>query len=149
MSPELIAPQRFGLESSRPTQSSDCYAFGMVIYETISGHLPFHRHADLTVFVKVLEGERPLREVGFVDGLWVCGRCWNCVGHLNRKPARAPNMSFAVWRGSHSLEARILLSLMKEWIRVVTGIRRAILPHHQCTTSSRESSLTSHRYSSS
>ena len=59
MSPELIDPQRFGLENSRPTKSSDCYALGMVIYETISGHLPFHKDADMTVFVKVLNGKRP------------------------------------------------------------------------------------------
>ena len=77
MSPELIAPQRFGLEDSRPTQISDCYALGMVIYETISGHLPFHKHADLVVFMKVLEGERPPRQVGFADGLWdMLEQCW-------------------------------------------------------------------------
>ena len=77
MSPELIAPHRFGLEDSHPTKSSDCYALGMVIYETISGHLPFHKHADLVVFTKVLEGERPPREVGFTDSLWdMLGLCW-------------------------------------------------------------------------
>jgi len=77
MSPELINPQKFGFENSQPTKSSDCYAFGMVIYETISGHLPFHKYADLTVFVKVLEGERPLREPGFTDSLWeTLELCW-------------------------------------------------------------------------
>ena len=77
MSPELIAPQRFGLKSSRPTQSSDCYALGMVIYETISGNLPFHEDADLTVFVKVLEGGRPLRGARFRKALWgMLEQCW-------------------------------------------------------------------------
>jgi len=77
MSPELINPQRFGFENSSPTKSSDCYAFGMVIYETISGRLPFHKYTDLTVFVKVLEGERPLREAGFTDSLWdMLELCW-------------------------------------------------------------------------
>ena len=77
MSPELIAPQRFGLKSSRPTESSDCYALGMVIYETISGNLPFHEDTDLTVFVKVLEGERPPRGAKFRDGLWrMLEQCW-------------------------------------------------------------------------
>ena len=77
MSPELIAPQRFGLEDSRPTKSSDCYALGMVIYETISGHLPFHKHPDLVVFTKVLEGERPPRPVGFTNSLWeMLEPCW-------------------------------------------------------------------------
>ena len=33
MSPELIDPSGFGVEGKRPTKMSDCYAFGMVIYE--------------------------------------------------------------------------------------------------------------------
>ena len=36
MSPELLDPERFGVpesECNRPTRQSDCYAFGMVIYE--------------------------------------------------------------------------------------------------------------------
>ena len=77
MSPELIAPQQFGLEKSRPTKSSDCYALGMVIYEIISGNLPFHKHTDLTVFTKVLEGERPPRGVRFTESLWkMLELCW-------------------------------------------------------------------------
>ena len=32
-SPELLDPERFGSEGDRPTRGSDCYAFGMVIYE--------------------------------------------------------------------------------------------------------------------
>ena len=77
MSPELIAPQRFGLKSCCPTKSSDCYALGMVVYEIISGNLPFHENTDLTVFVKVLEGERPPRGAKFRNGLWrVLEQCW-------------------------------------------------------------------------
>jgi len=77
MSPELIAPERFGFENGRPTTASDCYALGMVIYETISGNLPFHKHRDLAVAMKVLEGERPHRGPGFAEGLWkMLGQCW-------------------------------------------------------------------------
>jgi hypothetical protein len=77
MSPELIDPEQFGLEDVRRTKSSDCYALGMVIYETISGYIPFHEDADLIVFSKVLEGERPLREPGFADPLWEMMKlCW-------------------------------------------------------------------------
>ena len=77
MGPELIDPERFGLENSRPTKSSDCYALGMVIYETISGRLPFHQHVDLRVFVKVLAGDRPTRGAGFAESLWkMLTQCW-------------------------------------------------------------------------
>ena len=77
MSPELLSPQRFGLKNSRPTKPSDCYALGMVVYETISGNLPFHKHADLTVITKVLEGERPPRGARFTESLWkMLEFCW-------------------------------------------------------------------------
>ena len=77
MSPELILPQQFGFKKSRPTISSDCYALGMVIYETITGNMPFHEHTDLTVFVKVLAGERPSRGVKFTESLWkMLELCW-------------------------------------------------------------------------
>ena len=77
MSPELICPEQFGLEESSPTKSSDCYAFAMVIYETIGGNLPFYEHAKPAVYVKVAKGERPSRGAKFTDGLWaMLERCW-------------------------------------------------------------------------
>ena len=77
MGPELIAPQEFGLKASCPTKFSDCYSLGMVVYETITGNLPFHEDTDLMVAVKVSKGERPCRTVGFTEGLWrMLGRCW-------------------------------------------------------------------------
>ena len=78
MSPERIAPEQFGFKNSRPTISSDCYALGMVIYETISGNIPFHKDTDPTVFVKVvMKGERPPRGVRFPKSLWgMLESCW-------------------------------------------------------------------------
>jgi len=77
LSPELIEPHKFGFEKIRPTKYSDCYALGMVIYETITGHLPFHRDVDLTVIMKVIAGKHPPREAGFTDSLWkMLEHCW-------------------------------------------------------------------------
>lgn len=85
MSPERISPQDFGLKTSRPSKSSDCYSLGMVIYETISGNLPFHEDRGLTIFVKVLRGERPRREDGFAKSLWdMLEWCW--VAHPSDRP---------------------------------------------------------------
>ena len=38
MSPELLNPEEFGIEDSRPTIQSDCYALGMTVYE-VRDHL--------------------------------------------------------------------------------------------------------------
>ena len=82
MSPELFYPKEFGLKDSRPTKHSDCYALGMVIYEVLSGQVPFHRYNLFTVVKKVSGGERPKQPRGperewFMDGVWrILEHCW-------------------------------------------------------------------------
>ena len=82
MSPELLYPENFDLEDSRRTKYSDCYALGMVIYEVLSGEVPFLHYGVFAVIAKVSKGERPGRprgEVGkcFTDGIWeILEGCW-------------------------------------------------------------------------
>jgi len=80
MGPELIDPMKLGLghEGRRLTIASDCYAFGMVIYEVISGHYPFHLSSGYKVLCeKVLNGEHPPRGTSFTDSLWkTLEWCW-------------------------------------------------------------------------
>ena len=79
MSPELLHPEKFGFEQSRPTMKSDCYALGMVILEVLSEERPFARDKEVIVMRKVIEGERPDRpeEVWFTDDLWITlEQCW-------------------------------------------------------------------------
>jgi len=86
MSPERIAPHKFGIKDGRPTKSSDCYALGMVIYETISGHFPFYNDMDMTISLKVVEGERPSRGAWFTNGLWeILELCW--TAQPNNRPS--------------------------------------------------------------
>ena len=80
MSPELFAPDKFGLRHSRRTEHSDCYAFGMVIYEVLSGELPFPSYVDYIVIAKVLEGERPERPQG-LEGMWFTDDMWSVLEH--------------------------------------------------------------------
>ena len=80
MSPELFAPDKFGLGHSRRTEHSDCYAFGMVIYEVLSGALPFSSYVDYIAIAKVLEGERPERPQG-LEGMWFTDDIWSVLEH--------------------------------------------------------------------
>ena len=82
-SPELFFPEEFGFGNSHPTRESDCYALGMVIYEVLSGEVPFATiHLEFAIIVKVLEGERPKRPEGdngklFTNGIWeMLELCW-------------------------------------------------------------------------
>ena len=80
MSPELFAPDKFGLEHTRRTKHSDCYALGMVIYEVLSGKVPFDRYGIYAIVTKVVEGERPKRPRGS-SGMWFTGEVWSVLEH--------------------------------------------------------------------
>ena len=87
MSPELFDPKSFGLKADCPTKRSDCYALGMLIYEVLSGGIPFPRHNDRLVVAKILTGERPERPRG-ATGTWFTNEVWcaveSCWEHIPR-----------------------------------------------------------------
>lgn len=82
MSPELLEPKSFNLERSCPTLESDYYALGMVVYEVLSGKVPFENFGPFGAVPKILMGERPQRpheERGalFTDEIWaMVEHCW-------------------------------------------------------------------------
>lgn len=84
MSPELLAPDHYGLKKCCPTKDSDCYALGMVVYEVLSGHHPFFPRGGPIVMVDILDGKRPRRPKGdegspFTDDIWrILESCWEC-----------------------------------------------------------------------
>ena len=92
MSPELFDPQ------TRHTNHSDCYALGMVIYEVLSGHVPFPQCDGYAAIPKVVMGEHPVRPHGmkgvwFTDEVWeVCGNCWTT------EPERRPSVEGVLQR---------------------------------------------------
>ena len=82
MSPELFALDQTGLKNCRPTKHSDCYALGMVIYEVLSGQVPFAPFSRYAVMRKVMDGEHLQRPGGaegerFTNDLWrMLDQCW-------------------------------------------------------------------------
>ena len=100
MSPELLAPQNFGMKHSIPTPQSDVYAFGLVIFQVrgnddghenrssdivqvLTGEIPFPRFGLVGFLFYVMGGLRPVKPnnaptVGFSDLLWeFVQRCWD------------------------------------------------------------------------
>lgn len=71
--PQAWAPQR--------TAASDSFAFGMLMYETCAGRIPWSGVPRHDVVSKILAGEHPPREPAgdsMNDDLWeLCTRCWS------------------------------------------------------------------------
>jgi len=105
MSPELLVPSKFSMEDSLPTPEADIYAFGLVIFQVLTGEIPFRKIRQTEMGYSVVRGLRPDKpekasSIGFSDSLWdFAQRCWDgdmksrpriaeVVTHLGREAAR-------------------------------------------------------------
>ena len=77
-----MAPELFQ-KSAKPSQEADIYAFGMVVYEVVTGTRPFKRHKMVELPVLTTQGSRPTKPedpvaVGFGSGTWeFIEKCWD------------------------------------------------------------------------
>ena len=80
MSPELLDPYHPDFKGGQRTKASDCYGLGMVIYEVLSGQVPFARYNNFIVARQIVSGEHPERPIRtwLTDDLWEMLRlCWS------------------------------------------------------------------------
>ena len=95
MSPELLDPKLFGFQDFQKTKNSDCYALGMVIFEVLSGQIPFVGDRDVVVIRNISEGKHPERpeNAWFTDDVWgMLKCCWE------PKPLDRPGLEFVLPR---------------------------------------------------
>ena len=125
MSPELIDPMGFGVEGKRPTKMSDCYAFGMVIYEVgvsvddlmlqvlkmrtgIMRSCPISQYATGTSDHDGNLGRDPTGETGERDGSriyrGIMGNCRKVLGGRLERTTGRGRYSFLFGRDSVALQ---------------------------------------------
>ena len=89
MGPELFDPE---IRDHRRTKYSDCYALGMVIYEVLSGRVPFYQYMDLHIVGKVSRGDRPDR-LQRAEGVWFTDDVWEVLEcSWTPQPENRPNI---------------------------------------------------------
>ena len=76
--PELLVPSEFGLEKCTPTKEADIYATAMVIYQVLTGTVPFGRKTGPEVVFQVLEGVRPSKPTN-AQKLGLSGQVWKLL----------------------------------------------------------------------
>lgn len=84
--PELIDPEEFHLDSSRPAFATDIYSFACTCIELYTGEPPFSADLkDTQIQKRVVEGERPTRPMLMSDVTWdLVGICWS--PHPSKRP---------------------------------------------------------------
>ncbi|KAF9643193.1 kinase-like protein [Thelephora ganbajun] len=129
MSPELLDPDRFGITGCRPTKQSDCYAFGMVVYEVLCGNAPYRDITnEFAVINTIMNGGRPQKpeaaeNLGFTNELWrIVEQCWS-VDISTRPDVRAvlSHLNHATWS---------VIGVAREFQAMYTVTNHSTVCHH-------------------
>ncbi|KZV89755.1 kinase-like protein [Exidia glandulosa HHB12029] len=100
----------------RKTCATDVYAFGMLVYQVMTGAHPWPKSNEYAVLLEIVQGCVPPRPTEIDDDLWdLCLRCWSIV------PEYRPSIS--------------------EGLRILVVIRRAKAGIPAITASARTMSL--------
>ncbi|EKM54984.1 uncharacterized protein PHACADRAFT_255247 [Phanerochaete carnosa HHB-10118-sp] len=61
MAPEILHPEKYGLEHVRHTPESDIHSFAMCVWTIFDGNVPFHDYSPVRATLAIIEGKRPLQ----------------------------------------------------------------------------------------
>ncbi|KAF9789243.1 kinase-like domain-containing protein [Thelephora terrestris] len=93
MPPEILMPSVYGLDNAIPTQKGDIYALGLVVFQVLTGELPFRDIRPTELGFRLATGhrlEKPANApaIGFSDSLWAFSQlCWGLDRDLRPKVA--------------------------------------------------------------
>ena len=111
-----MAPELFSTDAE-PSKEVDMYAFGVVVYEVITGARPYGERKLMEIPVLTVRGVRPSKPedpmpAGFGQGTWeFAGRCWD-EDQTQRPSARAALKHFErVARTSTVVEAGLAIQI--------------------------------------
>ena len=146
MAPELLSPDKYGEKNSRPTKPADIYAFGMVIYEVLTGFDPFYDKnlEALQLVCPVVNGLRPTKpsnakDIGFGSGTWqLVKKCWEEKSKkrptIERVLAHLAGVTNSLKRNSSSmvpLEFSSLRQILPHPLRLFLKTPTLRIPSHQ------------------
>ena len=111
-----MAPELFSTDAE-PSKEVDMYAFGMVVYEVITGARPYGKRKLMEIPVLTVRGLRPSKPddpipAGFGQGTWeFAERCWD-EDQTERPSARAALKHFErVAKTSTIVEAGLAIQI--------------------------------------
>lgn len=75
-----MAPELFTVDDARHTKESDVWAFGCVVFEVLSGKVPYHeKRNDRTVIIAIAHGEHPSKPARLSDVSWIDAKLWTMM----------------------------------------------------------------------
>ncbi|KAF9789236.1 kinase-like domain-containing protein [Thelephora terrestris] len=97
MAPELLVPQKFGLENGVPSKEADIYALGMTVYQVLTGKSPFFPTKGLNIFFPIVSGARPSKPEN-AEGIGMTEDIWSLLQETWREDRTTrPDISKILW----------------------------------------------------
>ena len=98
------------------SKHADVYAFGILVWEILTGKIPFEDLGDKAAILYILQGGRPVKpknfqDVGLTAGMWeLLEECWQ------QSPKKRPTMKEVVKKWKRFIESENELNTFPEYV---------------------------------